>query len=77
MIGNVGNNQIEITEMRVKAPDGTTGTVVSFSRSLKDDIMVRVIWDRWTDWCYPEWDEPTTYEFLSELVITTKEAANG
>lgn len=55
---------MEILNMRVQAKDGTEGTVVSLHHN---NTMVRVIWDEWQEWCYPEWDEPTTYEFISEF----------
>lgn len=51
--------------MRVQAKDGTKGTVVD----LRPDGMIQVEWDEWQDWCYPEYDQPTTYEFLDEFTI--------
>ena len=65
---------MKIIEMRVQADDGTMGTVVSLHH---DCEMVRIIWDEWQDWCYPEWDEPTTYEFLTDFSVKTKETTNA
>jgi hypothetical protein len=56
--------------IRIQAKDGTRGTVTKL-RSDGADTIVEVEWDEWQDWCYPEYDKPTTYEFLSNCTIRT------
>lgn len=49
---------IDIINMRLRADDGTMGTVVSMSHS----GLMKVLWDERRDWCYPDYDDAATYD---------------
>ena len=74
-IGPVGvtHKMIDIISMRLRADDGTEGTVVSMSHK----GMMKVLWDERRDWCYPDYDEAVTFEHLDDCYFTHPTEVNN